>query len=343
MFYPCRLETQDRTSPIDLATGQISGQQEIEVEGNPSYIETKKKLKSPAKKLVKDQPDNNQTRTQSFVLTAKSSEPVTSTPTSPHSAIQRERSPTYNNKELPSETDQVECDIDSQEPNYDEVTTVLEQSAHLQANKLLPLEHKYHVLCDPNKATDENKSEARNSGDHHYEKVNNVKDQYNVLKSGMEVNPLQDGVVQEDAKSPNEDKYYSTTRGHRLVPVGKRLNQSDSDHYYEALSRDDTKRYDVVQVRHNTFTSPANPRDQEKRVAVRSHSTIENNLDPMYDEPFKTDSAAISGDRSISCLFDDPKYASKGTDGRAKPPERRVSVTTGPRKESEATNITKTQ
>ena len=164
----------------------------------------------------------------------------------------------------------------------------------------------------------------------------NSEDRYNVLDSGMELNPIQKGIIQEDVNTPNEDNYYSTARGHKLImPIRKRLSQNVGNHLYEALSEEgtnlksNTNNYDQIQLRHNTFTSQTKF-EKQKTAVVRSQSAVgrtEEILDPMYDEPFVKEPA---NDISSKSLFDDPKYAYKDDRGQSYPPEQRRENVTQP-------------
>ncbi len=285
-IFSCRIEGQEQTiNPIDLATGQFSGQHETTVEINPSYSEMMSNSKISVRDVLK-KPSDNPTRTQSF-LTTKSKEQLTITSISPPSTI-RPRSHAH---EKLTEKNDIYC----QEPNYDVIETVLEQSSRWQ----VPVKQEYI-------------SEARMSGPDYevtssslstYSKDND--DQYDVLVSGMESN-LQKGTIQEDLSSPNEDKYYSMAREHRLVPVGRRLSQNNNDHLYEALSEEDTK----IQQGSSDYSSLTNL-EKQKTDVVRFQSTTRctiEELDPVYEEPFVNEPAK---DISSKSLFDDLKYACK--------------------------------
>ncbi len=207
------------------------------------------------------------------------------------------------------------------EPKYDDIITVSTTAAETSMNQPETSslnEHRYDILCDLSidiaRELDEPESTARAEErhssqclQHYYEDVENVnrsQKKYDVLVSGVEVNPLQDSIIQEDANSPNEDQYYSTTRGHKLVPVGKPIR---NDHMYEIL--EDTK------------TPPRGARRDSRDFLVRSSTMSSRSLerlDPMYDEPF---TAAVSNRSNslskvnIYCdsLFDDPKYGEKNS------------------------------
>ena len=276
------------------------------------------------------------------------------------------KTPSYEEVRRAQETKQREDKKGS--PMYDDVLTTLEVSVHLQKKAACsPEEHRYHVLCDPNEEQRtkdiltshhyENKDIKKveesspvvhtpQRRKHEYEEITDVstegkpertdpdspQDRYNVLSNQLDMAPFQSGIVQEDpAESPIEDKYYSTARVHRLVPVGKPIGSLTSDHLYQALDeRDPRKRrrpgskdYEHVQTRHNTFTttscaSPACPRSNENLMRTYS-STAQSleKLDPMYDEPYKPQQRSGSLTRvdiyNADSLFDDPKYGTKSS------------------------------
>ncbi len=212
------------------------------------------------------------------------------------------------------------------EPNYEDLAT-LEQTMHSQQITAI---HDYHVLCDTNKSEQEQKKiKGISESNHEYEEVTKVTDdskqadtpthgRYNVLTTATDINLLQDAVIQEDtAENMNQDKYYSITRVHRLVPVGKPINQRNNDALYQALEEPVSQSNyscNQVQPRHNTFTSwTNNPKGEAEDNLVRSYSHSLEKLDPMYDEPFKEEQRSTPqlDIYNADSLFDDPKYASK--------------------------------
>ncbi len=224
----------------------------------------------------------------------------------------------------------IELDIDKSEPKYDDVvivsTAAAETNRNNSADSCLDKEHRYHILCDPNtedleeletkemfrESSKTSQLPSSTSSQHYYEDVNSrsmkkraSQDQYNVLSSGMEPNPFHDSIVQEDINSPNEDQFYSTARGHRLVPVGKPI--PNVEHMYEILGSHSSNarhsRREVVYYNDNLVRSFS--------VASRSLER----LDPMYDEPFKGINRSNSLPKvniyDMDSLFDDPKYQGK--------------------------------
>ncbi len=226
--------------------------------------------------------------------------------------------------------------IQEDEPKYDDILSVTEMKQQAVSDP------RYHILCDPNEPDEKERNQqstikSRNvSGEEtipltrtaqrqepFYEEVADTvsaeqtdQGRYNVLTTAMD---NQDAVVQADTTEDlNDEKYYSTTRLHRLVPVGKPIGRlTNNDNLYQILdsqkSHRDLKEYDQVQLRHMSACDLERSTDN----ISRSHSTTGRSLerlDPMYDEPFKPQRARSLSKVDIydmDRLFDDPKYGTK--------------------------------
>lgn len=230
--------------------------------------------------------------------------------------------------------------IQEDEPKYDDILSVTEMK---QQAVNVPGDPRYHILCDPNEPDEKEHNQQSTiksrsvSGEAKipltrtaqrvepfYEEVADTvsaeqtdQGRYNVLTTAMD---NQDAVVQADTtENLNDEKYYSTTRVHRLVPVGKPIGRlTNNDNLYQILdsqkSHRDLKEYDQVQLRHMSACDLERSTDN----ISRSHSTTGRSLerlDPMYDEPFKPQRAKslskVVDIYDMDRLFDDPKYGTK--------------------------------
>ena len=331
----CRLETQDRSSLIDLATGQINGQQETAVpQSTSSSVEMNTNCQQVVTKKLKPQDFSQHAaseRQMPIFPLARSHEHVSSVSTTPRHNPNIAKSLTFdsssiqapklwkernNYDKLVREKETKKQIAKETEPNYEDLAT-LEQTMHSQ-----------QIIT--NKSEQEQKNiKGISESNHEYEELTKVTDdskipntpthgRYNVLTTATDINPFQDAIVQEDtAENINEDKYYSITRVHRLVPVGKPINQRNNDALYQALEEPVSQSNyscNQVQPRHNTFASwTTNPKGGAEDNLVRSYSHSLEKLDPMYDEPFKEEQRSTPqlDIYNVDSLFDDPKYVSK--------------------------------
>ncbi len=366
MVYLCRLDAQNVTVPINLATGQLNQQELI-----TSALSTEKVSYREEVELKKNYTDMETIAIEQQVVPVshplpKIHEQMTSISTEQNTTMfvhstthdlvntiatdtlvkcpqpsKLKKVPSYEEIQMTESQKEI---LQVDEPKYDDIlgaTEVKQQTVSVPADG----DPRYYILCDPNEPDEEGHSQqptirsgnvlgeakmqltrTAQSHEHFYEEVadtvsaeqteNTSQGRYNVLATAMD---NQDAVVQEDTTEHlNDEKYYSTTRVHRLVPVGKPIERlTNKDNLYQILdSQKPHWEYDQVQLQHNTATSACNFERSTDNLS-RSHSTTGRSfekLDPMYDEPFKPQRSSSLSKVDIydmDCLFDDPKYGTK--------------------------------